>query len=202
MNQFPETQGSPFHRATSLKELLFFNDVDFVICAYVTILGRQPDVPGRVHHVQQIRAGDSKLGLLLALRQSHEGKQHDPGIAGLDRELKRAAKQRRPFMGAISRFLRSDADSSSRSDRSMRVLINATFVNQRHLQTIAEQMTAGSGLHSPALIGPGSGLEANPSLQPASFCLEVAKSVKDSPELGHLRRRKGSLGRPNGGVRP
>ena len=200
MTQPPELESkNPFHRANSLVELLCFNDIDFVRCAYVTMLGRQPDLPGQTHFVQQIRTGSSKLDLLMRLRQSTEGKQHDPGIAGLDRALKRAALQRRPLLGAISRFLRSDADGSSRSDRSMRILINATFVDQRYLQTIAERVGASSSF--PAL-------QALPSFetmpvqaqvdrfpQSDSTRLEQARYARTSPELDHLRRRKTNIGR-------
>lgn len=201
MIQPPKLESNnPFHRANSLVELLSFDDIDFVRCAYVTILGRHPDLPGQKHFVQEIRAGNSKLELLSRLRQSPEATQHDPGIVGLDRALKRAAWQRRPLLGAISRLLRSDADGSSRSDRSMRMLINATFVEQRYLQTIAE------------LVGPASSLSALqvlPSVEPTPVQapadrgpqsdltrLDQARYAR-SPELNHLRGRKTIIGRLN-----
>ena len=200
MHQFPEFEHKDtFHRANSLTELLSLNDIDFVRCAYVTVLGRQPDSAGQAHLVQQIRTGSSKLDLLMRLRQSTEGKQHDPGIAGLDRALKCAALQRRPLLGAISRFLLSDADSSSRRDRSMRILINATFVEQRYLETIVERVGASSSL---------SALQALPSFetmqvqaqvdrfpQSDSTRLEQARYARTSPELDHLRIRKTNIGR-------
>lgn len=97
--------GNPYLRANSLAELLGWNDLDFVRCAYVTILGRQPDPEGESYYVQRIRAGHSKEEVLWQLRRCPEGRDHDPGIAGLDRALKSAARARRPFTGAIFRTL-------------------------------------------------------------------------------------------------
>ncbi|HET9395823.1 MAG TPA: FkbM family methyltransferase, partial [Nitrospiraceae bacterium] len=41
---------NPYLRANSLPELLAWNDLDFIRCAYVTILGRQPDPTGEAHY--------------------------------------------------------------------------------------------------------------------------------------------------------
>jgi len=74
-------RGNPYLRADSLVELLDWHDVDFVRCAYVTILGRQPDPDGESHYTRQLRQGRSKLEILWHLRRSKEGRRHDPGIA-------------------------------------------------------------------------------------------------------------------------
>lgn len=89
---------NPYLRANSLPELLAWDDLDFIRCAYVTILGRQPDPTGEAHYAVRLRAGRSKQEILWQLRKSSEGRQHDPGIAGLDRALKKARWQRlNPF---------------------------------------------------------------------------------------------------------
>ena len=89
---------NPYLRANSLPELLSWDDVDFVRCAYVTILGRQPDPTGETYYISRIRRGRTKEEILWQMRNSTEGRKHDPGIAGLDRALK-AARWRRfnPF---------------------------------------------------------------------------------------------------------
>lgn len=98
MSSAPDPGRNPYLRANSLAELLSWQDVDFVRCAYVTILGRQSDPTGEEHYVSQLRRGRSKLEVLWQLRKSDEGPNHDPGIAGLDRALKRARWQRlNPF---------------------------------------------------------------------------------------------------------
>lgn len=185
----------PFQRANSLPELLRFDDLDFVRCAYVTLLGRQPDLPGQAHYVDQIRAGCSKYYVLGQLRRSPEAKHHDPGIAGLDRALKRAAWQRRPLLGALSRFLRADADGQSRSDRMLRSLMNTASLNQRHLLAIGEQLSVTS-----AKIG----LPALPSATPVpkgSIRPGQGIDAPRTPELDHLRN-KAMVGRYIGDVAP
>ncbi len=56
-----EDARNPFIRASSLDGLLAWNDVDFVRCAYVTIMGRQPDSAGEAFYTRRIREGHSKL---------------------------------------------------------------------------------------------------------------------------------------------
>ncbi len=92
---------NPYLRADSIEELLSWDDVGFVRCAYVTVLGRQPDPEGEDYYTGRIRDGHSKLELLAQLRRSPEAPGHDPGIAGLDRLLRRAAWRRNPVFGWI-----------------------------------------------------------------------------------------------------
>lgn len=89
---------NPYLRANSLSELLSWEGVDFVRCAYVTVLGRQPDDAGEAHYTDRLRHGRSKMEVLRDLRRSPEGSKHDPGIAGLDRALKRAHWGRYPVL--------------------------------------------------------------------------------------------------------
>lgn len=102
----PEVSRNPYLRANSLAELLSWEDVDFVRCAYVTVLGRQPDTDGEVFYTYQLQQGISKLQILWQLRKSPEGPGHDPGISGFDRALRKSRWERgwlgwliRPFTG-------------------------------------------------------------------------------------------------------
>ena len=205
MFQLPESEGrNPFLRANSLRDLLSWNDLDFVRCAYVTVLGRQPDLPGQAHYVEQIRAGNSKLDVLWQLRRSPEAKHHDPGISGFDRSLRRAAWQRRPLLGAMSRLLQVDADGQSRSDRLLRSLMNTVSVNQRYLHAIGERLS-----ESPRQTG----FQASPlvTMPPSSTAEGFQHSGPDrpsqvmnatnTPELDHLRK-KAVVGRYVGDVAP
>jgi FkbM family methyltransferase len=105
---------NPFLRANSLKELLSWNDVDFVRCAYVTILGRQPDPEGEGYYAERLRRGYSKMDVLWQLRRSREGPRHDPGIAGLDRALRRARVRSWPVR-ALKRVIGNTAPPTTRS---------------------------------------------------------------------------------------
>jgi FkbM family methyltransferase len=92
---------NPFLRANSLRELIAWEDIDFVRCAYVTVLGRQPDPAGERYYVDRLRGGEAKLQILFQLRSSPEARRHDPGIAGFDRSLRRFRRARLPVLGSI-----------------------------------------------------------------------------------------------------
>lgn len=110
----PSTDCNPYLRANSLSELLSWDDVEFVRCAYVTILGRQPDPDGEALNCGRIRRGHSKLEVLTQLRRSSEGLNHDPGISGLDRALRIARWERNSFLGfAVRAITRGEGDSAS-----------------------------------------------------------------------------------------
>lgn len=96
---------NPYLRAESLADLLSWQDADFVRCAYVTMLGRQPDPVGEAYYTGRLRRGRSRMELLWQLRRSPEGRMHDPGIAGLDRALRRARWARIPVLGPFARLL-------------------------------------------------------------------------------------------------
>jgi FkbM family methyltransferase len=130
---------NPYLRADSLDELLSWHDVDFVRCAYVTMLGRQPDPRGEIYYTARIRRGHSKLEILRQLRLSAEGRQHDPGIAGLDRALKRAHWARNAIWGPVYRLVSGTHDDDNRSARQHRALLNEIEIlraEQARLRTI------------------------------------------------------------------
>jgi FkbM family methyltransferase len=114
---------NPYLRANSLSELLAWHDVDFVRCAYVTVLGRQPDTEGEAFYVGLIRSGCSKTQVLWQLRHSDEGRRHDPGIAGLDRALGRARRARMRLIGGVFRFFNHEEGDTAR-DRRARATAN------------------------------------------------------------------------------
>ena len=114
---------NPYHRAESLGDLLDWNDVDFVRCAYVTVLGRQPDAAGEAHYTRRLRSGHAKLEILWQLRKSKEALNHDPGIAGFDRLLKRARLERAALVGPIVRLFTGGEGNDARWRRH-RALLN------------------------------------------------------------------------------
>jgi FkbM family methyltransferase len=132
-----ENRVDPYLRANSLARLLSWDDVDFVRCAYVTVLGRQPDVVGEDYYLNRIREGYSKLELIWQLRSSQEGKGHDPGIAGLDRALRRAAWERKLWIGAVIRFF-THGEPEDRLARMRRALTNELRVIRGELAAISQ----------------------------------------------------------------
>ncbi len=96
--------GDPYLRADTLLQLFAWDDCDFVRCAYVTLLGRPPDEQGEVYYTALVRGGRSKLHVLRQIRRSREGADHDPGIAGLDRALRKAHWEQSPILGFLVRM--------------------------------------------------------------------------------------------------
>lgn len=135
-----ETKRNPYMRAQSLAELLAWNDVNFVRCAYVTLLGRQPDLEGEANYKAMIRAGKSKMAVLHALRSSQEGRAHDPGIAGLDRHLRRYRRSMLPFIGTLFRwFFKSNSEDSATQLRKIDNSVEISLEGVRDLQaTVSE----------------------------------------------------------------
>jgi GT2 family glycosyltransferase len=132
----PVENRPPHRRANSLTELLSWHDVDFVRCAYATILGRQADAAGEAYYTDRLRRGYSRMEVLRALRRSPEGRDHDPGIAGLDRALKRAAWRSNRWIGwLLAPFL--GGEGSSAAWRRNRILTNQLGRLQVSLEVLA-----------------------------------------------------------------
>src|SRR3546814_10851404 len=72
MDIFDFDRRDPYHRAASLEDLCRFSDANFIRCAFVTILGRQPDPDGEAHYLDGLRRGTSKLGIISDLRVRSE----------------------------------------------------------------------------------------------------------------------------------
>jgi hypothetical protein len=141
------TQRSPFQRAESLADLLAWQDVNFVRCAYVTLLGRQPDPEGESTFTAMVRSGQSKLKVLRALRTSQEGRAHDPGIAGLDNALRRHERRSIPGVGWLFRLAgREHLDDSASQIRRMEsvvaILLDETQALRGEVATTREQGNA------------------------------------------------------------
>jgi hypothetical protein len=84
--------------AVDVEELLAFDDVAFVDCAYKTLLGRAPDADGLDHYVQLIRSGASKARIVAALCLSAEGRARTSSLLG----LRRAMRQYRLARGRLT----------------------------------------------------------------------------------------------------
>lgn len=169
MHRFPSTQGrNPFIRANSLAELLAWEDADFVRCAYVTVLGRQPDAQGEAYYTDRVRRGYSKAQILWELRSSPEGPRHDPGIAGLDRALRRAKRTRMPLVGWLFRFFNQE-EGGSETARRHRSLVNhlgrIISLQERQLEEQA-RLAARPAMVMPAIPAaandPSTGAESEP----------------------------------------
>lgn len=124
MDLFHFDRRNPYLRADSISELCSFADINFVRCAFVTMLGRQPDEQGEIFYLLKLRSGISKLSIIFDLRNSAEGKSHDPGIAGLDRILRKHHNANRPIIGWLIRLL-AGREGNGVVERKLRILENS-----------------------------------------------------------------------------
>lgn len=133
MDMFSYDDRNPYVRVDSLAALCSFSDVNFIRCAFVTILGRQPDPSGEAAYTRRLRAGAAKLSIIADLRQSDEGKRHDPGIAGLDLAIRKHRNARLPLIGWFIRQA-TGRPGDGPVERSLRMLENE-FATDRQLAT-------------------------------------------------------------------
>jgi FkbM family methyltransferase len=108
---------------TSVPPLLALHDRAFVVAAYQALLGRAPDPEGEAYYLARLRAGTHKLVILRQLRQSPEGRAFIPGVAGLDRAIKRHRLANLPVVGAVVRLF-TGAEGDNAVQRQLRVLAN------------------------------------------------------------------------------
>lgn len=108
---------------TTVPRLLAPHDREFIHTAYVALLGRAPDREGERYYLGLLRSGSHKLSILRQLRLSPEGRTFIPGVAGLDRAIKRHRLATRPVLGPIVRLL-TGADGDGPTHRQIRILAN------------------------------------------------------------------------------
>jgi hypothetical protein len=108
---------------TSVPRLLAPHDRHFIHTAYQAVLGRAPDAEGEAYYLTRLRAGVHKLVILRQMRQSSEGRAFIPGVAGLDRAIKRHHLANLPVVGALLRA-QTGAEGDGAVERQLRALAN------------------------------------------------------------------------------
>jgi len=108
---------------TSVPRLLAPHDLEFIQTAYQAVLGRAPDPEGEAYYLARLRTGTHKLEILKQLRNSAEGRAFIPGVAGLDRAIKRHFWATMLLVGAVVRLL-TGAEGNSATQQQLRILVN------------------------------------------------------------------------------
>jgi len=79
--------------AKTIDELLSYYDIQFVHCAYKTLLGREPDPEGMHYYLMRLRSGINKIKILSDIRKSEEAKLYSSNhsrIAKISMQIKKA----------------------------------------------------------------------------------------------------------------
>jgi SAM-dependent methyltransferase len=85
-----------------LARLVNLHDQEFILAAYIEIMGREPDEAGGVHYLQQLRQGNlSKVEILGRLRYSKEGRTRGVPIPRLFCRFALAVVQKVPVVGFL-----------------------------------------------------------------------------------------------------
>jgi hypothetical protein len=128
---------------TAMPRLLAPHDRHFIHTAYEAVLGRAPDAEGEAYYLDRLRAGVHKLTILKQLRRSEEGRAFIPGVAGLDRAIKRHALANLPVIGACVRLI-TGVEGNNAVHRHLRILANemACLRSEQavHLRSLANEM--------------------------------------------------------------
>lgn len=103
--------------ATTLEELLAYDDADFVYCAYRTLLKRMPDEEGLQYYTARIRSGINKMQIVVQLISSSEMVGSSATLPGLKNAVSRWKRSRLPVVGRL--FLPPDAGGSASLERKL-----------------------------------------------------------------------------------
>jgi len=175
---------------TSVQSLLAPHDEEFIRVAYQAVLGRAPDPEGHQYYLGRLRAGTHKLEILGQLRRSPEGREFIPGVAGLDRAVRRNRRANMPLLGPIIRLL-TGAEGNNSSHRQLRVITNdigRLRAKQEELfravAVLADRPIAVSYITEAPIHNDSDGIRSNESCQPETNLSELPKLSNKLDTIG------------------
>lgn len=119
--------GVPIDAAATLDELLAYHDQSFIVCAYKTLLGREPDREGLGYYLGRFRTGIPKIQLLAQLRLSKEGSAYAVVLPGLEEAIKRQLRGQYPLIGWLFRLF-DGTEGNYPTERKLRGIENQLFL--------------------------------------------------------------------------
>jgi 2-polyprenyl-3-methyl-5-hydroxy-6-metoxy-1,4-benzoquinol methylase len=87
-----------------VRDLLQYNDRDFIHAAYRALMRRPPDAEGLANYLGHLRLGMAKIEVLETLRDSPEGRRVAARVAGLSLRSSLLKIYRWPLIGPLIRF--------------------------------------------------------------------------------------------------
>ncbi|MFN4036688.1 FkbM family methyltransferase [Comamonas aquatica] len=133
--------------AATLDELLAQHDQYFIQCAYLTLLGREPDPEGLNYYLSRLRTGYSKIQILAQLSLSNEGKAYASQLSGLDVAIAHYQKSQYPLLGWLYRWV-NGLEGNHPNERKLRSIENQLFAFSHESKCRFNQLeTAIASLH-------------------------------------------------------
>jgi len=191
--------------ASTLTDLMAYHDLQFILCAYKTVLGRDPDPEGLAHYVGRLRAGIPKIQILADLRLSREGRARKLRVGGLDKAIRRYRMGQLPVVGYLLRVI-GGTEGNAPIERRLRSLENQILAiaddSHRRLAQIEQKLTDLRNLTEPVAqivvaaihatnqpVPPG----AAPAAPTPQGTLNVATAIRQSQDVLRPSPQKPSI---------
>ena len=173
--------------AQDLNTLLGHHGRQFVECAYLTLLNRQPDPGGMLYYLQRLRSGAPKLQILRELYTSDEGRMSGADLPWLRKITRWQTFSRIPLIGRIPKFFISrqgavGVETQLRIVEQQVFWLEELFASQLAplKESSAEFRSLIKGVHTDAILTnkisasmisgePNAANEANATLEPPGF---------------------------------
>jgi GT2 family glycosyltransferase len=107
--------------ARNLAELLQYQAREFVLCAYRTLLKRDPDSRGEQFYLNQVLNGTPKMQVLIEIADSEEARKRGIVVDGLEPAMKRYRSAQKVFYRAFFRSF-ADVESNSAAENRLRAI--------------------------------------------------------------------------------
>jgi glycosyltransferase involved in cell wall biosynthesis len=98
-------EGGPGQATTRLSDLMKRHDSEFVRCAYLTLVKREPDEAGMAFYLERLRDGAAKVQILSEMDRSAEARSAGVRVPGLDRAIFYRRLVTLPFIGRLIGWL-------------------------------------------------------------------------------------------------
>jgi hypothetical protein len=101
----------PVHAAQSLQDVMRLHGADFIRCAYLTFVQREPDEDGMDHYLGRLLDGAAKIRILADMYRSDEARRKDARLPGLERAIALHRLATLPLLGpTLGLLLRVEGD--------------------------------------------------------------------------------------------
>jgi Domain of unknown function (DUF4214) len=119
--------------AKNIQELMSYNDIEFIQCAYKTMLGRGADTEGMTYYLSKIRAGHAKQHLLAQIYISKECQDFIQKSPQLKENTKSFQWLKRPIIGNLIRRIGLLIDHTNLKMQ-LRSIENTLYIFQQELK--------------------------------------------------------------------